>query len=190
MRSSKRRCQAGSSYVRRVARVKTLYLLLFISVACSRMAVTPPEAPKCDVEPQSLMLRLSVGQHVNRDSEGRALPTQVRILQLDQALESERELGSFDSLSELASVVHAHTLTVYPDEAVEVMLQRHEHAEFIAVAADVREPRGRSWFGERELPKLESCGDRALAAKIRLEEVRVNIDTFLASKVGDDGTAK
>ncbi len=99
---------------------------------------------------------LAPSERLNPDDSGRALPTIVRVYQLNDiaALES----ASFEEVWQQPAetlgeaLLGEEELTLYPGQAVRRPFTRKPDAAFIALVAIVRRPQGVSWRSVLELP--------------------------------------
>jgi type VI secretion system protein VasD len=130
-------------------RCGVLALLAGLSAACASLP------PTCRV-PTSVELELETSDRVNIDSEGRALPTILRLYQLRNL--SSAQSASFDDMLDRPkeilgdAVVEEDELTIYPGQIVVRRFERNEKADFLVGVAIVRNPVGTAWRTIQEFP--------------------------------------
>jgi type VI secretion system protein VasD len=111
--------------------------------------------PTCKV-PSALELEIETSDRVNRDGEGRSLPTVLRIYQVTDV--SLLQMAAFDDMLEkpketlAATLVASDELTIYPGQITVRRFERNEKADFLVIMAVYRNPIGTAWRTIEELP--------------------------------------
>ena len=101
--------------------------------------------PACDAQ-ENANLRIAATDRANPDTDGRPLPTIVRIYQLFEEIWNTDE----DILGD--ALLGKDELTVYPDTTLNRQFERNPEANYIVGMAVVRRPTGVSWRSILELP--------------------------------------
>jgi type VI secretion system protein VasD len=123
-----------------------------VVVALQACAGAPPT---CKV-PTRLELEIESSDRVNRDDEGRSLPTVLRVYQLSDI--SLLQKAAFDDMLEKpketlgATFVASDELTIYPGQITVKRFERNEKADFLVIVAVYRNEIGTAWRTIEELP--------------------------------------
>jgi type VI secretion system VasD/TssJ family lipoprotein len=112
-------------------------------------------APTCKV-PKAVELEIETSDRVNLDSDGRALPTQLRLYQLTEL--SFLQMATFDDIWQRAketlgaTLVAVEELTTYPGQVMVRRFDRNEKADYLVGVAIFRNPIGATWRTIQEFP--------------------------------------
>ena len=130
---------------------------------CGSAAPPAKEAAPCDV--QHVAISVVTSPRLNPSREGEPRPVQLRIYQLKSDLRlanAEFDAVWNDDKATLgADLLKVSEVSVYPDERVEVQVERDNGAESLAGVALFRTPKGKSWqttFALPPAPGKEACG--------------------------------
>jgi type VI secretion system protein VasD len=111
--------------------------------------------PTCKV-PTAVELEIETSDRVNRDDEGRSLPTLLRLYQVRDL--SALQMSSFEDILEHAketlgdTLLETDELTVYPGQVMVSRFERNEQADFVVGVAVFRNPVGTAWRTIEEWP--------------------------------------
>jgi type VI secretion system protein VasD len=127
-------------------------------IACSSSPPPPPEAPaqpeKC-VEPRP-RVTVAASEQVNAGPDGRGLPVQVRLYQLKSEAKLLNaffeEVWNDDAKTLEGDLLGKRELTVFPGKSQELELEQLPDSRVLGAVALFREPRGRDWFVNYDLP--------------------------------------
>lgn len=130
--------------------------------ACSTSQAAPAAQPQgCTLQVTGITVISS--PKINPDDDGSARPVQLRIYQLktDTRLlnASFDEIWKADKATLQDDLVKVDELPVYPDTRTELKFERDPSALFVAAVALFRNPKGRSWWTEFELPPPPGKGN-------------------------------
>ena len=134
-----------------------LLAALFL-LACSSSPPPPAEAPKppekC-VEPRP-RITIAASEQVNSSPDGRGLPVQVRLYQLKSEAKLLNaffeEVWKDDAKTLAEDLLGTREVTVFPGKNQEIDLEPIPEARVLSAVALFREPRGRDWFVNYDLP--------------------------------------
>jgi type VI secretion system protein VasD len=122
-------------------------------VGCSSVTV-PKETPACTL--QVVGLTVIASPMLNPEVDGAPRPVQLRLYQLktDTRIENASfdEIWKDDKNTLQDDLVKVDELPIYPDTRTEVKFERDPSALFVVGVALFREPKGRTWWTEFELP--------------------------------------
>ena len=122
-------------------------------VACSSVTV-PKETPACTL--QVVGITVIASPQLNPEVDGAPRPVQLRLYQLktDTRLQNASfdEIWKDDKGTLQDDLVKVDELPIYPDTRTEVKFERDPSALFVVGVALFREPKGRTWWTEFELP--------------------------------------
>lgn len=102
--------------------------------------------------------------------------TRVRIYQL--ASQSNFEAARFEDLFRDddavlgAELVHKEQIQIFPDQARTLLLEPAENAQFLGVAADLREPEGNAW---RTLHEMSSVRGKQMTVIVESDRLVVEV---------------
>jgi type VI secretion system protein VasD len=130
----------------------------FLLIACSSSPPPPPEAPakpeKC-VEPRP-RITVAASEQVNAGPDGRGLPVQVRLYQLKSEAKLSNaffeEVWNDDAKTLEGDLLGKRELTVFPGKSQELELEPVPDSRVLGAVALFREPRGRDWYVNYDLP--------------------------------------
>jgi type VI secretion system protein VasD len=129
--------------------VYLVWLLLAAAVGCAGTT------PTCKV-PTALEVEIETSDRLNRDAEGRSLPTLVRLYQLkDLSLLQMAEFADVWQNAQQAlgaTLIAVKELTAYPGQVVVERFERDEKADFLVGVGIFRSPIGSTWRTISELP--------------------------------------
>jgi type VI secretion system protein VasD len=134
-----------------------------LGVACSSSPQVVPVAqpPACTL--QVVGMTVIASPKLNPEVDGAARPVQLRIYQLktDTRLlnASFDQIWKDDKNTLQDDLVKVDEFPVYPDTRTEVKFERDQSALFIAAVALFRNPKGRTWWTEFELPPPPGKGN-------------------------------
>jgi type VI secretion system protein VasD len=128
------------------------------AIACSSSQPPPPEAPakpeKC-VEPRA-RVTITASEQVNAGPDGRGLPVQVRLYQLKSEAKLMNaffeEVWNDDAKTLEGDLLGKRELTAFPGKSQEVVLEPMPEGRVLGAVALFREPRGRDWYVNYDLP--------------------------------------
>jgi type VI secretion system protein VasD len=131
----------------------------YFFIACSSSPPPPPEAPvkpeKC-AEPRP-RVTVSASEQVNAGPDGRGLPVQVRLYQLKSEAKLLNaffeEVWNDDAKTLEGDLLGKRELTVFPGKSQELELEALPDSRVLGAVALFREPRGRDWFVNYDLPQ-------------------------------------
>ncbi|HEY1696495.1 MAG TPA: type VI secretion system lipoprotein TssJ [Polyangiaceae bacterium] len=130
-------------------------------VACSSSPVIVQPPKTCTL--QVIGMTIIASPRINLEEDGTPRPVQLRLYQLKT---DSRLLGATfediwhkdkDTLKD--DLVKVDEFPVYPDTRSEVKFERDQAALFVVGVALFRNPQGRSWYTEFELPPAPGKGD-------------------------------
>ncbi len=168
------------SWQTRLRRVKYLYLIVGTCISCGQIQEAAVESPACSEERRVLRLQLHTGEHINRSQSGQSLPVRVTVIQSESSLLPyvlEKALQPRD-IRDVEEVLDTQTVTLYPNDEFVLEVPREDASGVVAVAAEVRAPRGVAWFDEVELDSDGSCQPTSVTSVVNLDEVRVSMTPF------------
>jgi type VI secretion system protein VasD len=120
--------------------------------------------PTCKV-PSAVELEVETSDRVNRDAEGRSLPTLLRLYQLRDF--SRLQMASADDVFENPKDTLGDTLlgteevTLYPGQVIVKRFQRNPQADYVVGVAIFRNPVGSAWRTVQEFPMPgDPCAER------------------------------
>jgi type VI secretion system protein VasD len=127
------------------------------AIACSS-SQPPPEAPakpeKC-AEPRP-RVTVTASEQVNAGPDGRGLPVQVRLYQLKSEAKLLNaffeEVWNDDAKTLEGDLLGKRELTAFPGKSQELVLEPLPDSRVLGAVALFREPRGRDWFVNYDLP--------------------------------------
>ncbi len=133
-----------------------------VMVACSSQTIVPvKEASGCTL--QVVGMTVIASPKINQEVDGSARPVQVRIYQLktDTRLlnASFDQVWKEDKATLQDDLVKVDEFPVYPDTRTEARFERDPAALFVVAVALFREPKGRNWWTEFELPPPPGKGN-------------------------------
>jgi type VI secretion system protein VasD len=133
-----------------------------LGVACSTSQAPPAAQPQgCTLQVTGITVISS--PKINPDDDGSPRPVQLRIYQLktDTRLlnASFDQIWKDDKATLQDDLVKVDELPVYPDTRTELKFERDPSALFVAAVALFRNPKGRSWWTEFELPPPPGKGN-------------------------------
>lgn len=154
-------------------------LLVLLGQACAA------SRPTCKV-PTAVELEVETSDRVNRDAEGRSLPTLLRLYQTRDL--SRVQMASAEDMFEAAKDTLADTLvaqdemTLYPGQIVVRRFERVEQADYLIAVALFRSPLGSAWRTIQEFPMpgdpcAEQDDDKA-APKLSDLRVRMFLEDY------------
>lgn len=128
------------------------------SIACSSSQPPAAEAPvkpvKC-VDPRP-RVTVVASEQVNAGPDGRGLPVQVRLYLLKSEAKLLNaffeEVWNDDAKTLEGDLLSKRELTAFPGKSQEVVLDPLPDARVLGAVALFREPRGRDWFVNYDLP--------------------------------------
>jgi type VI secretion system protein VasD len=134
----------------------------FFAIACSSSQPPPAEAPakpeKC-VEPRA-RVTIAASEQVNAGPDGRGLPVQVRLYQLKSEAKLMNaffeEVWNDDAKTLEGDLLGKRELTAFPGKSQEIVLEPLPDGRVLGAVALFREPRGRDWYVNYDLPQPAS----------------------------------
>jgi type VI secretion system protein VasD len=131
-------------------------------VACSSSQPVVVQPPKtCTL--QIVGMTIIASKKINPEVDGNPRPVQLRLYQLktdNRILNASFESVWHDDKGTLGDdLVKVDEFPVYPDTRMEVKFERDASALFIVGVALFRNPKGRNWWTEFELPPPPGKGD-------------------------------
>jgi len=133
-----------------------------LGVACSSsqpVIVQPPKS--CTL--QIVGMTIIASPKINPEEDGSPRPVQLRLYQLktDTRLlnASFEQVWKDDKATLQDDLVKVDEFPVYPDTRIEVKFERDPAALFVVGVALFRNPKGRTWWTEFELPPAPGKGD-------------------------------
>jgi type VI secretion system protein VasD len=131
-------------------------------VACSSSAPVVVQPPKtCTL--QVVGMTIIASPKINPEDDGSPRPVQLRVYQLktDNRLlnASFDQIWKDDKGTLQDDLVKVDEFPVYPDTRTEVKFERDQSALFVVGVALFRNPKGRNWWTEFELPPPPGKGD-------------------------------
>lgn len=134
---------------------------LGVGVGCSSQPLPAKEASGCTL--QIVGMTVISSPKINQEVDGAARPVQVRLYQLktDTRLlnASFDQVWKDDKSTFQDDLVKVDEFPVYPDTRSEVRFERDPSALFVVAVALFREPKGRNWWTEFELPPPPGKGN-------------------------------
>jgi type VI secretion system protein VasD len=132
-------------------------------LACSSspqpIVVNPPKTCTLQIVGMTIM----ASPKINPEVDGNPRPVQLRLYQLktDTRLlnASFQQIWKDDKETLKDDLVKVDEMTVYPDTRTEVKFERDPAALFVVGVALFRNPKGRNWWTEFELPPPPGKGD-------------------------------
>lgn len=137
-----------------------------IGIACSSSpTILPVKEPQgCTL--QVVGVTVIASKQINPEVDGSPRPVQVRLYQLktDTRLlnASFDQIWKADKATLQDDLVKVDEFPVYPDTRTEVRFERDPAALFVVGVALFREPKGRNWWTEFELPPAPGKGNCGL----------------------------
>jgi type VI secretion system VasD/TssJ family lipoprotein len=123
------------------------------------MVLQPPKS--CTL--QIVGMTIIASKKINPEDDGSPRPVQLRIYQLktDNRLlnSSFEQIWKEDKATLQDDLVKVDEFPVYPDTRTEVKFERDQGALFVVGVALFRNPKGRNWWTEFELPPPPGKGD-------------------------------
>jgi type VI secretion system protein VasD len=177
----------------RVAARAFVSLSVLIGLGCGAYGCAGT-IPTCKV-PTAVELELETSDRVNRDAEGRSLPTLLRLYQVKDlsAIQMSSSEDMFenpkDTLGE--TLLATDELTVYPGQVMVSRFERNEQADFLIGVAIFRSPVGTAWRTIQEWPLPgDPCKEQDSAkAGPKLTDLRVRmfLDDYRIESVANFG---
>jgi type VI secretion system protein VasD len=133
-----------------------------VAAACSSSQVVAVKEPQACTQ-QIVGMTILASPKINPSDTGSARPVQVRLYQLKT--DTRMLNASFDQIWKddkgtlQDDLVKVDELTAYPLTRAEVKFERDPSALFIVAVALFRNPKGRSWWTEFELPPPPGKGN-------------------------------
>jgi type VI secretion system protein VasD len=132
-----------------------------LGVACSSSPIVIQPPKSCTL--QVIGMTIIASPRINLEEDGTPRPVQVRLYQLktDTRLlgASFQQIWKEDKETLKDDLVKVDEFPVFPDTRSEVKFERDQTALFVVGVALFRNPKGRSWFTEFELPPAPGKGD-------------------------------
>jgi len=132
-------------------------------VACSGSQTILPIKDPASCTLQVVGMTVIASPKINPEIDGSPRPVQLRIYQLktDTRLlnASFEDIWKKDKETLQDDLVKVDEFPVYPDTRVEVKFERDQAALFVVGVALFREPKGRNWWTEFELPPPPGKGN-------------------------------
>jgi type VI secretion system protein VasD len=130
-------------------------------VACSSTPVIVQPSKSCTL--QTIGMTIIASPRINLEEDGSPRPVQLRLYQLktDTRLlgASFQQIWKDDKATLQDDLVKVDELSVFPDTRSEVKFERNPDALFVVGVALFRNPKGRTWWTEFELPPAPGKGD-------------------------------
>lgn len=133
-----------------------------VGIACSSQTVVPIQAAQgCTL--QVVGMTIIASPKINPEDDGSPRPVQLRLYQLKT--DTRLLNASFDQIWKddkgtlQDDLVKVDEFPVFPDTRTEVKFERNEAALFVVAVALFRNPKGRSWWTEFELPPPPGKGN-------------------------------
>jgi type VI secretion system protein VasD len=154
--------------------------MLLAGSSCASSAPPPVVREPEACAPQSVAVTLIASRKINRDDEGESRPVQIRLYQLKT--DSRVLNASFDDLWKddkatlKEDLVKVDEFPVYPGTRTEAKFDRDDTARFVVAVALFRNPKGRSWWAEFEMPAPSTkgrCATEALHFTVWIDQTRV-----------------
>jgi type VI secretion system protein VasD len=139
-----------------------------VALGAFGLACTSSTAPIIVQPPKSCTLQVvgmtvMASPKINPEDDGSPRPVQLRLYQLktDTRLlnASFQQIWKDDKATLQDDIVKVEEMTVYPDTRTEVKFERDPAALFVVGVALFRNPKGRNWWTEFELPPPPGKGD-------------------------------
>ena len=146
----------------------TLALSAFASLGATCAPAAPVEPPKpCDV--QIVTLNIYAADNINPNENGKPRPVVLRLYQLKNDVRMENatydEIFLKDKETLEDDLMKVDSLSVFPNELVQVKFERIKEASVLAGVALFHSPKGTSWKTYYAFPPLPgdaaACGARA-----------------------------
>jgi type VI secretion system protein VasD len=135
--------------------------IAFAGVACSS-SQTPAREPQACTQ-QIVGMTVIASPKINPSETGAARPVQVRLYQLKTDTRilnaSFEQIWKEDKATLQDDLVKVEEFPVYPFTRAEVKFERDSSALFLVAVALFRNPRGRTWWTEFELPSPPGKGN-------------------------------
>ena len=136
-------------------------------IACSSSQTILPIKDPASCTLQMVGMTVIASPKINPEVDGSPRPVQLRIYQLktDTRLlnASFEQIWKDDKATLQDDLVKVEEFSVYPDTRSEVKFERDQTALFVVGVALFREPKGRNWWTEFELPPAPGKGNCAFA---------------------------
>jgi type VI secretion system protein VasD len=134
---------------------RTRYFSAVFAIGASWVTGCAGTVPTCKV-PTSVELEIETSDRLNPDDQGRSLPTDVRLYQLENPNQIEHatfeDVWSKPKQTLEGTLVNQRELTLFPGQIVVVHTERDPSAEYLAAVAIFRNPAGQSWRTLQEWP--------------------------------------
>lgn len=132
-----------------------------LGIACSSSPVVVQPAKSCTL--QVVGMTIISSPRTNLEEDGSPRPVQVRLYQLktDTRLlaASFQQIWKEDKATLQDDLMKVDEFSIYPDTRSEVKFERNPDALFVVGVALFRNPKGRTWWTEFELPPAPGKGD-------------------------------
>jgi type VI secretion system protein VasD len=132
-------------------------------VACSGSQTIVPVKDPAGCTLQVVGMTIIASPNINQEVDGSPRPVQLRIYQLktDTRLlnASFEQIWKDDKGTLQDDLVKVEEFPVFPDTRSEVKFERDQSALFVVGVALFREPKGRNWWTEFELPPAPGKGN-------------------------------
>ena len=133
------------------------------AVACSSSQTVLPIKEPASCTLQVVGVTVIASPKINPEVSGDARPVQLRLYQLKTDTRilnaSFEQIWKDDKATLQDDLVKVDEFPVYPDTRTEVKFERDDSALFVVGVALFREPKGRSWWTEFELPPPPGKGN-------------------------------
>lgn len=156
-----------------------LWLALVAIGACSAPVPEPKVAKKETCPPAATSIVLSASDRSNATPDGTGRPVQVRVYQLlaDAKLRGAtfEEIWQKDKETLGTDLKSVSELTAFPGKSQDLPIKRHPEANFVALVALFREPKGTDWFVTYELtapPQTPPCA-KAMTIPVYLDRMKI-----------------
>ncbi len=167
-------------------------LLLLAAFGLHMASACASANPTCKT-PTAVELEIEPSDRVNRDPDGRSLPTVLRLYQVRDL--SRVQMASSEDMYETPTealgdtLVATDELTVYPGQVMVRRFERDEKADFLLGVAIFRSPVGSSWRTMQEFPlpgdPCQERDDPKASRKVTDLRVRMFLEDYRLESVAD-----
>jgi type VI secretion system protein VasD len=150
-------------------------------LGCARGA--PQVRGPCE-EPPPFTLQIHASERLNPDDRGRALPTLIQVLQLEESrrLEAADFQQVWQQPKEVldGDLLRVDELMVEPGQTLTQRFAREPKARYVVVLGIFRRPSGQSWRALQPLPDVppERCGKQAAREGSQEPPVRFAVEDY------------
>lgn len=146
-------------------------------------ASTPQGGAPCQ-EPPPFTLQIQASERLNPDDLGRALPTMVRVFQMEdwRRLESVDFHQAWQQPEEVleGDLLKVDALTIDPGQTLAQPIERNPRAKYVVVLGVFRHPTDQNWRAVQPLQAVppEKCGKQAARQGSAEPSLRFSLDGY------------